>query len=62
MIVETVEKKVKPDVVITLSWENAEQLHSMLYEAKSYAADCGEATDTHTEFLITLGRVLNEDW
>ena len=54
MIVETVEKKVKPDVVITLSWENAEQLHSMLYEAKSYAADCGEATDTHTEFLMTL--------
>jgi len=59
MKVETIQTA-KPDVVITLSWGNAEQLYNMLHEAKSYASDCGEATDTHQEFITILGRIIDD--
>ena len=59
MIVETVQR-VKPDVVITLSWANAEQLYRMLIEAKTYADDCNESTDKHQEFITVLGRIVDD--
>ena len=60
MKVETIQAA-KPDVVITLSWDSAQQLYSMLYEAKSYASDCGESTDMHQEYLTILGRIVDDD-
>lgn len=58
MKVETVQAA-KPNVVITLSWGNAEQLYNMLLEAKAYSYHCSKSTDTHNEFITILGRTVD---
>ena len=47
-----------PDVVITLSWGDSQQLYHMLLEAKAYASSCNESTELHEEFVRRLGEVV----
>jgi len=49
----------KPDIVIKMSDEEARELHGMLWEAKSYASDCGESTATHMSYIDMLSDILN---
>ena len=49
----------KPDVLIKLTYEEAAELHGMLWEAKAYASDCGENTDRHLRVISMLTDVLN---
>jgi len=49
----------KPDIVIKMSDQEARELHNMLWEAKSYAADCGESTTTHIIYIDMLSDILN---
>jgi len=43
-----------PDINIMLTHEEADSLQSMMYEARSYAADCGENTKRHDNFIDAL--------
>lgn len=47
-----------PDIHIQMSNEEAHELRQMLYEAKSYANDCGEVTMKHEAFIHGLETVL----
>ena len=48
----------KPDVVITLSWDEAQVLQNMLHEAKAYASDCGECITSHTDAIEVLAEAM----
>ena len=47
-----------PDIHIQLSNEEAHELRQMLYEAQSYANDCGEVTMQHEAFIRAIETVL----
>ena len=49
----------KPDIIIKMSDQEARELHSMLWEAKSYAAGCGEFTTIHERYIEMLSDILN---
>jgi hypothetical protein len=51
-------KPTKPRIQLKLDWDDLEALISMLYEAKAYAADCGETTQRHQMFIDVLDEVL----
>jgi len=47
-----------PDIHITLTNLEADGLQSMLYEARSYANDCGECTEEHNRIILALEAAL----
>jgi hypothetical protein len=47
-----------PDIHISMTNIEADALQSMLYEARSYASDCGESVEDHNTFIELLEEAL----
>jgi len=50
----------RPDVQIRMTSDEADDLQSMLYEARAYASDCGDSVEDHDKVIALLELVIGE--